>query len=363
MSSKNNRYAYISLLRALAMAMVITPHLLAYRFETLAMRYLAFYVLNPLSIIQYCGALGVSIFFVTSGYLSVGQVGKKNYISRFYKSVIVMMVEVFFGIMFCWAFSETFERFVFSKAGYTSTYAVYTIRDWLESAVLYRNALYLESTDGVLWFLIPFIAFKILLLFFECLFRGNTKKCLAAFYILFGIGWVYLRYNWQIYIYTERFFYISIILIGYVFALLHRGEIDKRGFLVLQTANTACLLIGRVSTGVGIDEGYIVSAMYAGILFYVFWKMKEYIPHNRIIAYFDSIGLSFFLLHNCVGWVLIQWLYYVVFEESHVWPPILIGVALDMLVITLYNVLIQKPLDRILNWFSKKEPIMSKKPS
>ena len=353
MENKNNRYAYISLLRAFAMAMVITPHLLAYRFETLTMRYLAFYVLNPLYIIQYCGALGVSIFFVTSGYLSVGQVGKKNYFRRFYKSIIVLMAEVFVGIMFCWAFAEVFERFVFPNTGYTSTYTVYNVRDWLESAILYRNALYLETTDRVLWFLIPFICFKILLLFFEWLFRGDAKKCLIAFYVLFGAGWVYLRQNWQFYVFTERFFYISIILIGYVFALQHRGIIGKRGLLLLQSVNIACLLVGRVSTGIGIDEGYIVSALYAGILFYVFWKMKEYIPYNRVIAYFDSIGLSFFLLHNCIGWVLLQWLHYVVFSENHVWPAMIIAVALDMLIITLYTVFIQKPLERVLKLFVK----------
>lgn len=140
-----------------------------------------------------------------------------------------------------------------------------------------------------------------------------------------------------------------------MFALLHRGEIDKRGFLALQIANIACLLIGRVSTGVGIDEGYIVSAMYAGILFYVFWKMREYIPYNRVIAYFDSIGLSFFLLHNCVGWVLMQWLYYVVFKESRIWPTMLIAVALDMLVITIYTALIQKPLKKTLSLFLRKQ--------
>lgn len=351
MSSKNNRYAYISLLRAFAMAMVLTPHLLAYYFETLTMRYFAFYVLNPLNIIQFGGALGVSIFFVTSGYLSVGQIGKKNYLARFYKSVIVMMVEVFVGIMFCWAFSEVFERFVFANAGYTSSYAVFSLRDWLESAILYRNALYLESTDGVLWFLIPFICFKILLLLFEFLFRGDAKKCLIAFYVLFGAGWIYLRQNWQFYVVTERFYYISIILIGYVFALYHRGVIGKRGLILFQIANIVCLLIGRVSTGLGIDEGYISSALYAGILFYVFWKLKEYIPYNRVIAYFDSIGLSFFLLHNCIGLTLIQWLYYVVFNESHVWPTLIIAVALDMLVITLYTVCIQKPLERALKFF------------
>lgn len=71
----------------------------------------------------------------------------------------------------------------------------------------------------------------------------------------------------------------------------------------------AMLLVGRVSSSVGIDEGYIVSALYAVILFYVFWKMKDMIANNRVTAYFDSIGLSFFFLHNCIGWLLMQGMY------------------------------------------------------
>lgn len=335
------------------MLLVLTPHLLAYRFETLAMRYLAFYVLNPLYIIQYGGALGVSIFFVTSGYLSVKPIGTKHYLRRLYNSVFVMLIEVFVGVMFCAAFSKCCQ-YVFSAYGYTSTYANYTLKDWLESAVLYRNFWYLESTEGVLWFLVPFICFKLLLILFDFIFRGDPKKCLAAFYALFLVGWVYLRSDWTIYVYTERFFYISIILFGYVFALLHSGKIGKRGFFALQGLNIVCLLVGRVSTGVGIDEGYIVSALYAVILFYVFWKMKDRIANNRVTAYFDSIGLSFFLLHNCIGWLLMQGMYYIVLHETHVWIAMLTAVAGDMLIITAYSQLIQRPMGKLLRLPLKK---------
>ena len=82
-SIQNSRVAYISALRGLAMFMVLTPHILAYRIETTAFRYLVHYVLNPLHIIQFTGAIGVSIFFITSGYLTLKQVGGEDFFSVF----------------------------------------------------------------------------------------------------------------------------------------------------------------------------------------------------------------------------------------------------------------------------------------
>lgn len=350
MSGKaKKRYAYIGLLRSFAMIMVIFPHLIAYRFPTIGVNYIGYYILNPLHIIQCCGAMGVSIFFITSGYLSLGSIGAGNYFKRFYKSVIVLFIEVFVAIMFCWLFSAVAEK-IFAIMGYTSTYAAFTAKDWIETALLYRAVMYLPTVEGVLWFLVPFFIFKVLLLLFDWIFHGNPKKCLIAIYILFITMFMLLKYINNLYLITERFFYITIILIGYVFALQQKGDINKVQLLFLQIVNIIIMLISYALTRVGVDDGYITSVIYSTILFYGIYKIKDNISYNAVIAYFDNISLSFYVLHSSIGWIIAQGLYYIVFKEQYVGITLLLATISDLIIITLYTYIIGNPLDRVLNF-------------
>lgn len=61
--ASGKRIPFINVLRLLAMVFVLTPHLLAYQLENQVMIWVGTYVLNPLHIVQYCGALGVSLFY------------------------------------------------------------------------------------------------------------------------------------------------------------------------------------------------------------------------------------------------------------------------------------------------------------
>lgn len=73
---------------------------------------------------------------------------------------------------------------------------------------------------------------------------------------------------------------------------------------------------------------------------------------NKITEYFDSIGLTFFLLHNCIGCVVIEGLYYVLFNEQFPVLSLVAGVIIDLIVITLYSKIIGNPLECFLLWIS-----------
>lgn len=206
---QQSRVAYISVLRGMAMIMVLIPHILAYRIETTAFRYLAHYVLNPLHIIQFTGAIGVSIFFITSGYLTLKQIGGEKFLQRFLKSVVMMVIQVFIAIIFVWLIVSIFDL-IFEKFGYVSSYFNYTFKDWFESALLYRNIFFMESCEAALWFLVPFLLFKILLLVFDYFCQGDKIKVLFCFWGGFIFGYVLLKqfsiYTFNISLVTDRFF-------------------------------------------------------------------------------------------------------------------------------------------------------------
>ena len=94
--------------------------------------------------------------------------------------------------------------------------------------------------------------------------RGNGPWLFFGAVVLgFAIRALWPAFNYI----TERFFYMGIILMGYIFALLHHGRISKAKCALLQGVNLALMLFSLQMTQVGIDNGYIVSALYAAVLF------------------------------------------------------------------------------------------------
>lgn len=365
MSLKQPRIAFISILRMIAMLCVLTPHLLAYRIENISMRMLAFYVFNRLHIIQFGGALGVSLFFLTSGYLTLSQIGSGHYGQRIYKQIVVVIIEAFIAMMFCMLFSKLFEYIFRSISIYENYYAKYTLIDWVASGLLIRNLLYLESTEGALWFLIPFLFYKAMLLLFDASLKKNLNHreeiCVWMFYGLFALGYCIKHFYTPVYYLTERFFYIGIILIGYIFSLLHNNKINKNRFVLLQFFNLSFMLYGLEKTQVGIDDGYIVSVIYATVLFFIFYKLKDSFQTNSIISYFDKIGISFFLLHNCIGFNFIQLIYNVLlnglFSEKRALASLTLSVVFTMIIITIYSYCISSHIRQFLRLNKKAEII------
>ena len=322
--ASGKRIPFINVLRLLAMVFVLTPHLLAYQLENQVMIWVGTYVLNPLHIVQYCGALGVSLFFITSGYLTMPQAGTGRCVQRLYRQVLSLMVEVFAAMMFCMVVSYAFQALFTAINGHQGPYAAFTLRDWLASAVLYRNFMFRVSTEGILWFLVPFLMFKLGLILLDKPLRRLEQRGNGP-WLFFGavvLGFA-IRALWPAFNYiTERFFYMGIILMGYIFALLNHGRISKAKCALLQGVNLALMLFSLQMTQVGIDNGYIVSALYAAVLFYGCYKLRDSFHYNRFLAYTDTIGLPFFLLHYCVGVNFIQLIYYVFwngyYTENHV---------------------------------------------
>lgn len=281
--ASGKRIPFINVLRLLAMVFVLTPHLLAYQLENQVMIWVGTYVLNPLHIVQYCGALGVSLFFITSGYLTMPQAGTGRCVQRLYRQVLSLMVEVFAAMMFCMVVSYAFQALFTAINGHQGPYAAFTLRDWLASAVLYRNFMFRVSTEGILWFLVPFLMFKLGLILLDKPLRRLEQRGNGP-WLFFGavvLGFA-IRALWPAFNYiTERFFYMGIILMGYIFALLNHGRISKAKCALLQGVNLALMLFSLQMTQVGIDNGYIVSALYAAVLFYGCYKLRDSFHYNR----------------------------------------------------------------------------------
>ena len=329
-------------MRMIAMISVMLPHLLAYQMPNLLTRYLAHYVLNPLHIIQFMGTFGVSMFFITSGYLLMPQVGSGQCVKRFFKQVVGLMAEVFVAEMFAMAFSRGCQQLFTSINGHVGFQAHYSLNDWVRSALLITSYFYEDTADGVLWFLVPFLFFRITLIVLDKPL-GRLEKNGNGLFMVYGIMMILFLLEPLIpelkYI-IARFFYMTIIMIGYIFALLHQRRIDKKKFVLLQCLNVAMMLrCTQISISIP-DDGYIVSALYAAVVFYVFYNVKDLIQPNKLLSYIDHIGLPYYILHNTIGVNLTHLFFYCfmngVATEANIWIAQGAAVLLMLVIVSAY---------------------------
>ena len=334
-----SRQKFIIILRCIAMCMVFTPHIIAYTIDNNFIRYIAYYIFNPFHIIQCCGAIGVSIFFITSGYLTYNQIGTCK-TKRFIKSII-LIIQTFFAIIFLFVICNIFIYF-FKKIGYHSPYEIYTIKDWIETALLYRNIFYLKSVEPAIWFLIPFLLFKFTFIILDYITRSNAKLILLFYWIIFII--LYFINNDIVKLFSSRSPFIGIILIGFIFALYHDNKITKSIFCISLLINIYIIVYGSIINVYNtIDSGYIISIIYGTILFYIFYKLKDIITVNNHFLFFDKIGLSFYLLHNCLGKLFIYFFYN--FLNFNFYISLLLTIPIIFTLFVIHNNFIKNNID------------------
>ena len=70
----------------------------------------------------------------------------------------------------------------------------------------------------------------------------------------------------------------------------------------------AIMLLGMYKRGYNIDDGYIVSVIYAAVLFICFYITNSSMNYNLFLKYSDKIGLFFFIFHNNIGKTIVLYL-------------------------------------------------------
>ena len=197
-------------------------------------------------------------------------------------------------------------------------------------------------------------------------FSKDKEKCLYGFW---GIA-IFLSFAADsdvfYYFLLDRCFFILVILIGYIFSL--RQELCVKKFVIYLFINGALMLYCHHQSWHTPDDGYIVSALYAVVLFYIFMKLKDVLKPRKFVLVGQEIGMTFFLLHYSVGSCLLALFYNILFPE-HPYLSLILTTIADFAIILIYHYTIQKALNfgiskitkRITEFSSKKaENEMSK---
>lgn len=294
-----HKYKFIYWLRLIGMVSIVYDHLGSLRnpnwFLAKGIRH---FVNMPLSIIQDFGAFSVCLFFIISGFC-LNTTAEKGWIF-IYNRFIKLIVELFLSILLFFAFNKLLSLIL----GQTY-WDQFSLKDWLEGSTMFCYLIGKDSAiNASLWFIVPLLSLDLITGIFYKIVKKNMLYLILVVDSIFlaliilkviGMGILISQMQWLIFILMPLF--------GVLIQLLVTNKISFKIFTVISLINWILLLEGirLFRPYYYADEPYLVSLLYALLLFSVFLGFEEKIVLPRLVLFFSDISFSVYLIHMTFG--------------------------------------------------------------
>lgn len=299
MEAKKIRYKTLDWLRIICAFLIAYDHLGPARNEAwIVSQQISFWITEPLKIIQYFGAFGVSCFLLISGFCANQ---KSNGIFCEIKKKFVRLIVPMWSAMLLF---YIFQAAITFLTGIENWWSAFSVKQWIESAILICHLKGIgDPVNGVLWYMVPLLIFVLLWIV--------LKNTIAKISMIASI----LIYDAVILAAVLNGFAMSAVLpfafmpvFGLIGALFINGKIKTcQGIIAAFVTYTAMIFsFWKAANGYYADQPYIVSFAYAFLLFVIAILIDERIPPvTGIWKWLSQISYSFYLLHSMAGgWIM-----------------------------------------------------------
>lgn len=330
---KNNALDW---LRCGALALIIYDHLVGFRMpEWTPVVWMDHIFMKPLELIQYGGALVVSIFFVISGYLlALGVDSGKYTLNKLPKKILQLYIPMIMSYCSFYLLQKGL-----SAIKYEHYFSQFTNKDWLMGGSLIGY--FTERGDvinGTTWYLVPtFIAYGVVFAFSRLL-KKSFMQGFISMELTLGITMIFGRWNGSFLFYKlfSYNWYIFILLFGIIIYYFDQNKLTLKQFGVVAILNYICLILGiyLYMPAYVLEENYVVSVAYAILLLFVALNinLKYNLKEIKCIRSLSDISYYIYLVHMPYGSLLLSML------EGHVYLPVAICVVLvSILVIAIFH--------------------------
>lgn len=335
------KYKFLDWLRCFGVCMIVYDHLGPLRNpEWMIAKGIGMAINIPLGIIQYFGALGVCLFFIISGFLTIPN--SSNGITFVIKKSARILLNLFMATV-CFFFFNKLISFIWGRTYWDQ----YSLKQWTESATLICFLLGEDSyINGAIWYLFPLLFFDILFGFMYNLVKKNTiyyAVCIDALYIF--LIFYYCVENKNIPVQMQWLIFALVPIFGILIRAVHDKKVAVTKFIGLMVLNYLVLLASvlKFRTIYYSEEPYLISLGYALLIFIIGLLLEKNIEVPSVVAFASKISFSVYLLHMTFGSMFMSILGRLNFTVSF-----LLSVGMCVILAWLFNRYIEKYIQQVI---------------
>jgi len=303
LKNKNNYIAVFDDLRGIAILSVVIYH---YFFVYYANKSINSHMLTQFNVFNNyfnLGIFGVSLFFLISGFVipmsfsfkreSKFDTLKKFAIKRFFRLYPTYWFSIIFISVFIFLFKDK---------------NIYTLEQIFINFTMMQDVLRVESIDGVFWTLMIELKFYILSAIF--FYFGILKKInhIILFFLLLSVVSLYLGYiDGNRKFLNNLWSYLMLMYLGTSFYFYQIKDISKKTLIFLILIVMSYYFISQFflsNVSYGNIFGYSIATLFSIPIFWIALFYKRSI--SRITSFFGRISYSLYLLHQVLGYLLID---------------------------------------------------------
>jgi len=260
------------------------------------------------------GALGVSIFFLITGFLTAQSLDKDNHATFIVKRVFRIYPAYIVGTAILYVTTLIYTKW--SGSGMP-----WRIRDFVIQASLFRDWFWIPSVDQIGWTLE--VQMKMYLVYFvlhrmRVLYNGKASMLIAAICTVFLLGvWPYSEAlavnNWRAYtiLYVIIFSIVFLIfgMIGVTFYQYYCGRWSAKESAVIGGFLLLCFWLcvdHSVLAGGSTLRSYLAGTTIFGAAF----TLRNRLHCREAVSFIAKISFSFYIVHGLNGYYLLSVLDY-----------------------------------------------------
>ncbi len=258
------------------------------------------------------GPLGVSIFFLISGFVIMFSLGKMSPSKFLCQRWFRILPTYWISLIVCFGFTLVSSYYFGNSSGYLG----YDINGFISNILLYNDIAGYSSMDFVNWSLTIEIAFYITFAVLACA-KSKTKDekmlnlmmiamtTLMVFYFVIKFmsfslpAWVLTS------IYRSKF--IDYMCIGYAFFLHFQGKISLRKLIALSSVFFVLFWVEMLIEE-DINQMKVIGTNYAyGLtIFSICYALKNRFEKVKVLDFLADVSYPLYLLHATCGYALIS---------------------------------------------------------
>jgi len=304
-TKSKSRLQVLDALRGIAALGVVLYHftsLFSQRYQ-----YVELQILFPLPH-ENVGRYGVELFFIISGFVITMSLSRCDNVTQFLISRFSRLFPTF------WVSMTITSLVILWASGSGNIY------QYLVNLTMMPTLFGVDNVDGSYWTLLYELVFYFLI---AVIFKYSNNKIstpLMFGYLLLGVGAIALFYWWQVGIEIPfklrilfMFPHFHLFIAGFLFHKMWVARTEKRRVEihivlgVLGLLLTQWLLIFTNEARINVLSSTCVTVFFGTFICVIYGKLD--FLNNKALLYLGSISYSLYLIHQEIGYVLIDFMY------------------------------------------------------